>query len=106
MYEAYRVWNDYRYITTFLLGCLHVWLRTSNIYIRYENDSGEISVALVMGKSRVSPTKATAVPRLELTAALLSCRIGTQVKAELEIEDISEQARGARSLDRHYLFKD
>ena len=52
-------------------------------YIRYENISGQVSVSLVMGKSRVSPIKSTTVPRLELTAALLSCRVGKVVLSDL-----------------------
>ena len=59
-------------------------------YIRYENEFGKVSVALVMAKSRVAPTKATTIPRLELTAALLGCKVGTKVKSELEI-DIDSQ---------------
>ena len=57
-------------------------------YLRCEKSSGQVSVSLVMGKSRVSPLKATTVPRLELTAALLSCNIGKLVKSELEMENI------------------
>ena len=59
-------------------------------YIRYENEFGKVSVALVMAKSRVAPTKATTIPRLELAAALLGCKVGTKVKSELEI-DIDSQ---------------
>ena len=59
-------------------------------YVRYENESGKVSVALVMAKSRVAPTKATTMPRLELVAALLACKLGTKVKSELEI-DIDSQ---------------
>ena len=43
-----------------------------------------------MGKSRVSPIKSTTVPRLELTAALLSCRVGKVVLSDLEIESSTE----------------
>ncbi|XP_071811289.1 uncharacterized protein [Apostichopus japonicus] len=43
-----------------------------------------------MGKSRVVPLKPITMPRLELTAALLSVKISSHLVRELEFEDISE----------------
>lgn len=39
-------------------------------YLRLKNESKDVNVALAMGKSRVSPSKITTIPRLELTAAV------------------------------------
>ena len=43
-------------------------------YIRQVNTNGGINVSLLMGKSRVAPMRATTIPRLELTAAVVASR--------------------------------
>ena len=57
-------------------------------YIRLVDVEGNIWCSLLMGKSRVSPLKSTIVPRLELTAALLSLRVSLFLKKELEYENV------------------
>ncbi|KAI5085315.1 hypothetical protein C0J45_23790, partial [Silurus meridionalis] len=59
-------------------------------YLRTVTGSGEVHCSLVMGKSRVAPTKVTTIPRLELTAAVVATRIGDLLKRELELEGIRE----------------
>ena len=44
-------------------------------YLRQVNETGQVNVSLVIGKSRVSPLKAVTMPRLELTAATVSSKI-------------------------------
>ena len=43
-----------------------------------------------MGKSRVTPSKPITVPRLELTAAVTSVKVGTFLKKELEYSDLKQ----------------
>ncbi|XP_068735327.1 uncharacterized protein [Montipora capricornis] len=43
-----------------------------------------------MGKARVTPLKPMTMPRLELTAALVSTRVSEQIKKELPLEYHSE----------------
>ena len=51
-------------------------------YIRIENKIGGIHATFLMGKSRVAPMKQSTMPRLELTSALVSSRIGNQLKRQ------------------------
>ena len=57
-------------------------------YIRRTNAAGDIHVTLVTGKSRVAPLKSVTIPRLELTAAALSAKVGAMVQKELDIPDL------------------
>ncbi|XP_028298181.1 uncharacterized protein LOC114460481 isoform X2 [Gouania willdenowi] len=59
-------------------------------YLRTVTSKGDVYCALVMGKARVAPTKVTTVPRLELTAAVVSARTSVMLRSELEISDLQE----------------
>lgn len=55
-------------------------------YVRSVLPSGEITISLVMSKSRVAPLKRSSVPRLELEAAVLSAKVDALLKHEMNIE--------------------
>ncbi|KAI4892141.1 hypothetical protein NFI96_009207, partial [Prochilodus magdalenae] len=59
-------------------------------YLRTVNESDEAHCCLVMGKSRVSPTNVTTIPRLELSAAVVAVRVSDMLRKELEIKDLQE----------------
>lgn len=59
-------------------------------YLRVKNEKGEIHCSLVIGKACVSPTKVTAIPWLELTAAVISVSISNVLREELRIVDVKE----------------
>nr|XP_034339443.1 uncharacterized protein LOC105341007 [Crassostrea gigas] len=67
-------------------------------YLLLENIDGERHCSFIMGKSRVTPLKQTAIPRLELTAASYNSRQNQQ--------DVTDRARHAHRsryiLDRQY----
>ena len=52
-------------------------------YLRVIYGSGRIYCSLIVGKSRVAPSKVTTIPRLELTAALLSVKMCSMLRKEL-----------------------
>ena len=59
-------------------------------YLRLKDENGNIHCALVMAKSRVAPLKNITIPRLELTAAVVSAKVSSFLRRELEYEDVKE----------------
>lgn len=57
-------------------------------YLRLVDDQNRIYCTLVMAKSRVAPLKPITIPRLELTAALVSAKIGDFLQKELEYDEM------------------
>ncbi|KAK3739698.1 hypothetical protein QZH41_004056 [Actinostola sp. cb2023] len=54
-------------------------------YLRQVNSNGEIHCAFLMGKARLAPIKSVTIPRLELTAAVVSSKIGNKIVEELDL---------------------
>lgn len=52
-------------------------------YLRYCN---KVHCSFVMAKARVAPSKVTSIPRLELSAAVISTRLSVLLKSELNME--------------------
>ncbi|XP_011171556.3 uncharacterized protein LOC105204198 [Solenopsis invicta] len=73
---------------------IHGFLDASNyayaaaIYIRLTSRSGNITTALLVGKSKVAPIKTLTVPRLELSAAVLMSRLTRFVMDALHITSV------------------
>ena len=59
-------------------------------YLRVVDEAGRISSHLVMSKTKVTPKHPVTVPRLELTAAVMSMKTSRFLRNELDIEDLSE----------------
>lgn len=53
-------------------------------YLRLIDEQGRINCSLVMGKARVASLKPFTIPRLELTAALVSVKVSEVLAQELE----------------------
>lgn len=53
-------------------------------YLRLCDESDNIHCSFLMGKARLAPMKIVTIPRLELTAAAVSVRIGALLKSELD----------------------
>ena len=52
------------------------------------NQRNEVHVSFLMAKSRVTPLKPISIPRLELTAAVISVNVAAMLKSELDIDNI------------------
>ena len=59
-------------------------------YLRVKDEDENVHVSLVMGKSRVAPTKITTIPRLELTAAVVSAKVAKMVQEELNYANLKQ----------------
>ena len=53
-------------------------------YLRLCDDSNRVHCTFLMGKSRLAPIKSVTIPRLELTAATISIRVGEMLKREVD----------------------
>ena len=53
-------------------------------YLKMTNCDGQVLCTLIMAKSRVTPIKPVTMPRLELTAALVSVRVSKFLKKRVE----------------------
>ncbi|XP_031549049.1 uncharacterized protein LOC116286634 [Actinia tenebrosa] len=58
-------------------------------YIRFTNEENKHHVSFLMAESRVAPLKPVSIPRLELTAAVMSVNVTSMLTSELDIVDIS-----------------
>ncbi|XP_022804737.1 uncharacterized protein LOC111341954 [Stylophora pistillata] len=59
-------------------------------YIRLVCEENRVHCSLVMGKSRVTPLKPVTIPRLELTAAVVSSKISCMLRKELDYTQMKE----------------
>jgi len=59
-------------------------------YLRLVDKRNRVNCSLVMGKARVTPLKPINVPRLELTAAVVSVRVSEMLRRELRYNEIEE----------------
>ena len=59
-------------------------------YLRLINQDHKIHCSFVIGKARVTPLKSVTVPRLELTAAVVSVRVSEQLRRELDVNITNE----------------
>ena len=55
-----------------------------------KDEDGNVNVSLVLGKSRVAPLKITTIPRLELTAAVVSAKVGVMLQEELNYANLKQ----------------
>ncbi|GFV52897.1 integrase catalytic domain-containing protein [Trichonephila clavipes] len=56
------------------------------LYLRFVTCNNEIETSFICSKGRVAPLKSLTLPRLELTAALLSARLAKQVSSCLKFD--------------------
>ena len=56
-------------------------------YLRLVDNADKVHCSLLMGKARVTPRKAIPIPRLELTAAVVSVKVHSLLRKEFEFEN-------------------
>ncbi|XP_036143399.1 uncharacterized protein LOC118645797 [Monomorium pharaonis] len=59
------------------------------VYLKVTSATGQITISLLAGKSKIAPISSLTVPRLELSAALLLTRLTNFVQRSLPIEPVS-----------------
>ena len=60
-------------------------------YLKMINENGDVHCCLIFLKSRVAPVKYVSIPRLELTAAILSVKVSDMLRRKLDIPVASEE---------------
>jgi hypothetical protein len=58
------------------------------VYLRSTYSNGDVSVSLLLGKSKVAPLKQLSTPRLELQGVVLAARLVISVRLEMNLENI------------------
>ncbi|XP_046841790.1 uncharacterized protein LOC124435902 [Xenia sp. Carnegie-2017] len=70
---------------------LHIFSDASRLgysavaYLRLKNGNNEIHCSFVIGKARLAPLREISIPRLELTAAVISVRLSKIIREELDM---------------------
>ena len=59
-------------------------------YLHLVDTSDKVNCSLVLGKARVTPLKPITIPRLELTAAVVSVRVSDMLRRELQYDELEE----------------
>ena len=59
-------------------------------YLRLVDDKNRVHRSFLLGKARVTPLKPVTIPRLELTAALVSVKVIQTLQEELEYDEVDE----------------
>ncbi len=73
-------------------ACLHHFSDASErgygmvTYLRMRNSDDKVHVTFLLGKARVAPLKPLTIPRLELTAAVLSVKVDQMLRWELRLQ--------------------
>ena len=57
-------------------------------YLRVVNANGDVHVSFLMAKSRVAPIKPISIPRMELTAAVVSVNVTKMLQSELDYDNL------------------
>ena len=75
-------------------------------YLRLVDTNDQVQCSLVLGKAHVAPMKPITIPRLELTAALVSVRVSVMLRRELSYDDVDETFWTDSKVVRAYVRND
>jgi hypothetical protein len=57
-------------------------------YLRQVDSEGQVCCTLVMAKARVPPSKVATIPRMELTASVISVKTANLLQKEMDVKEI------------------
>ncbi|XP_013134177.1 PREDICTED: uncharacterized protein LOC106100007 [Papilio polytes] len=87
-FENIKIARFYRLYSDAVSIQLHTFVDASEtsyaLYWRITTEDGSVHTSLVLAKARVVPLKLTSVPRLELQAAVMGCRMAAAVIEEYD----------------------
>ncbi|XP_046560324.1 uncharacterized protein LOC124269353 [Haliotis rubra] len=75
-------------------------------YLRIVNSDGRIHCAILMGKARLAPMKQITIPRLELSAAVISVKLDQLLRQELRLKISSSTFWSDSMVVLHYIKSD
>lgn len=76
------------------------------VYQRVIDNNGEVSVSLVISKSKVAPVKKVTIPRLELTAAHIGAQLYQYVKSAYRMQNVSAYFWSDSTIVIHWIRRD
>ncbi|CAG2206251.1 unnamed protein product [Mytilus edulis] len=68
------------------LGLIAPIILKGKIILQDLSTNGKVNCSLILGKSRLAPLKQTTIPRLELSGAVVACKLYEIIRDELEIK--------------------
>ena len=84
-HPAYKGFGEVKEVPLHLLSDASRQGFAAVAYLRLKDVTNQVHCAFVMGKARLAPIREISIPRLELTAAVISVRLSKIIREELDM---------------------